>query len=49
MARNLHSVVKQSRREGYALHPKAHKAMAKRTTMPGAPGGGGGRRHANQR
>ena len=46
MARNLHSVVKQSRREGYALHPKAHKAMAKRTTMPGAPGGGGGRRPA---
>jgi small subunit ribosomal protein S4 len=24
-----------SRREGYALHPKAHKALAKRTTMPG--------------
>jgi len=42
MARNLVSVVKQSRREGYALHPKAHKALVKRTTMPGAPGGGGG-------
>jgi small subunit ribosomal protein S4 len=24
-----------SRREGYALHPKAHKALAKRTSMPG--------------
>lgn len=24
-----------SRREGYALHPKAHKALAKRTTPPG--------------
>jgi len=24
-----------SRREGYALHPKAHKALAKRTNMPG--------------
>jgi len=42
MARNMQSVVKMSRREGYALHPKAHKALVKRTTMPGAPGGGGG-------
>jgi small subunit ribosomal protein S4 len=24
-----------SRREGYALHPKAHKALVKRSTMPG--------------
>jgi small subunit ribosomal protein S4 len=24
-----------SRREGYALHPKAHKALVKRTAMPG--------------
>jgi len=24
-----------SRREGYALHPKAHKALVKRTNMPG--------------
>lgn len=24
-----------SRREGYALHPKAHKALVKRTSMPG--------------
>lgn len=35
MARDRASVVKQSRREGYALHPKAHKALVKRTTMPG--------------
>jgi small subunit ribosomal protein S4 len=35
MARDLESIVKRSRREGYALHPKAHKALVKRTTMPG--------------
>lgn len=35
MARDTHSIVKMSRREGYALHPKAHKALVKRTTMPG--------------
>lgn len=35
MARDTHSIVKMSRREGYALHPKAHKALAKRTTAPG--------------
>lgn len=35
MARDTSSIVKQSRREGYALHPKAHKALAKRTTLPG--------------
>jgi small subunit ribosomal protein S4 len=28
-----------SRREGYALHPKAHKALVKRTTIPGNHGG----------
>jgi small subunit ribosomal protein S4 len=27
--------VKQSRREGYALHPKAHKIMAKKSGIPG--------------
>jgi small subunit ribosomal protein S4 len=33
------SIVKQSRREGYALHPKAVKALLKRQTLPGkAPG-----------
>jgi small subunit ribosomal protein S4 len=35
MARDTQSIVKMSRREGYALHPKAHKALAKRTAMPG--------------
>ncbi|MBI2009059.1 30S ribosomal protein S4 [Candidatus Saccharibacteria bacterium] len=35
MARDLESIVKRSRREGYALHPKAHKALVKRTTPPG--------------
>lgn len=35
MARDRSSIVKQSRREGYALHPKAHKALVKRTTKPG--------------
>jgi small subunit ribosomal protein S4 len=28
-----------SRREGYALHPKAHKALVKRTGPPGKQGG----------
>lgn len=35
MARDMRSIVKLSRREGYALHPKAHKALVKRTTLPG--------------
>ena len=35
MARLLTSIVKLSRREGYALHPKAHKALLKRASMPG--------------
>lgn len=35
MARDRQSIVKMSRREGYALHPKAHKALVKRTAMPG--------------
>lgn len=35
MARDLQSIVKRSRREGYALHPKAHKALVKRTGPPG--------------
>ncbi|MEO6761315.1 MAG: 30S ribosomal protein S4 [Candidatus Saccharimonadales bacterium] len=35
MARDRGSIVKMSRREGYALHPKAHKALVKRTGMPG--------------
>jgi len=35
MARDRGSIVKMSRREGYALHPKAHKALVKRSTPPG--------------
>lgn len=35
MARDRQSIVKMSRREGYALHPKAHKALVKRATPPG--------------
>ncbi|HLC91864.1 MAG TPA: 30S ribosomal protein S4 [Candidatus Saccharimonadales bacterium] len=35
MARDMGSIVKMSRREGYALHPKAHKALVKRSSMPG--------------
>ncbi len=35
MARDLSPITKQSRREGYALHPKAHKIMMKRTSAPG--------------
>ena len=38
MARDTHSIVKMSRREGYALHPKAHKALVKRPTIPGQHG-----------
>ncbi len=38
MARDTRSIVKMSRREGYALHPKAHKALAKRSTIPGEAG-----------
>lgn len=41
MARDTSPIVKQSRREGYALHPKAHKIMAKKTGIPG--------QHANGR
>jgi small subunit ribosomal protein S4 len=39
MARDTRSIVKMSRREGYALHPKAHKALIKRSTPPGQHGG----------
>lgn len=38
MARESRSIVKLSRREGYALHPKAHKALVKRPTAPGQHG-----------
>jgi len=39
MARDTTSIVKRSRREGYALHPKAHKALVKRAGPPGQHGG----------
>lgn len=35
MARDTTPIVKRSRREGVALHPKAHKIMMKRKSMPG--------------
>lgn len=41
MARDHSPIVKQSRREGYALHPKAHKVMARKSGIPG--------QHANGR
>lgn len=41
MARDTQSIVKMSRREGYALHPKAHKALVKRSTAPGQQSTGG--------
>jgi small subunit ribosomal protein S4 len=48
MARDTTSIVKRSRREGYALHPKAHKALVKRTNMPGQQPGGRQRNKASQ-
>jgi small subunit ribosomal protein S4 len=48
MARDTQSIVKRSRREGYALHPKAHKALMKRTTMPGQSAGYNSRNKASQ-
>lgn len=38
MARDRSPIVKQSRREGYALHPKAHRIMVKKTAPPGQHG-----------
>jgi small subunit ribosomal protein S4 len=40
MARDTSPIVKQSRREGYALHPKAHKILARKSTIPGQHAGG---------
>lgn len=50
MARDTRSIVKLSRRESYALHPKAHKALVKRAALPGqnAAAGGGRRIKASQ-
>jgi small subunit ribosomal protein S4 len=44
MARDTQSIVKMSRREGYALHPKAHKALVKRSALPGQKQGRGAMR-----
>ena len=48
MARDTHSIVKMSRREGYALHPKAHKALVKRNVKPGGEHGRGMRAKTSQ-
>jgi small subunit ribosomal protein S4 len=48
MARDTQSIVKMSRREGYALHPKAHKALVKRTTPPGQAANGRFRAKSSQ-
>lgn len=53
MARDRSSIVKQSRREGYALHPKAHKALVRRSALPGQnnsarPSSGRGSQYAIQ-
>lgn len=48
MARDIRSIVKMSRREGYALHPKAHKALVKRSGPPGQQGGRNQRNKASQ-
>lgn len=38
MARDKSPIVKQSRREGFAIAPKAHKIMAKKSGIPGQHG-----------
>ncbi len=43
MGRDRSPIVKQSRREGFALHIKAHKVMVKKTGMPGIHSQGGRR------
>jgi small subunit ribosomal protein S4 len=48
MARETRPIVKLSRREGYALHPKAHKALVKRSGPPGQRGSYSGRSKASQ-
>lgn len=40
MARDTSPIVKQSRREGVALHPKAYKIMARKSGIPGQHGQG---------
>lgn len=46
MARDTHSITKMSRREGYALHPKAAKIMVKRASVTPGQKARGGRRAA---
>lgn len=46
MARDSSPIVKQSRREGYALHPKAHKYLIRKTGGPGQHSTGGSRRRS---
>ncbi|MBX4196981.1 30S ribosomal protein S4 [Candidatus Saccharibacteria bacterium] len=48
MARESRPIVKLSRREGYALHPKAHKALVKRSGPPGQRGNYMGRQKSSQ-
>ncbi len=48
MARESRPIVKLSRREGYALHPKAHKALVKRSGPPGQRGTYSGRTKSSQ-
>lgn len=48
MARDTQSITKMSRREGYALHPKAIKHMVKRSTVPGQHGRTGRRSQPSQ-
>ncbi|HET7528838.1 MAG TPA: 30S ribosomal protein S4 [Candidatus Saccharimonadales bacterium] len=48
MARESRPIVKLSRREGYALHPKAHKALVKRSGPPGQQGTYSGRSKSSQ-
>lgn len=40
MARDTSPIGKQSRREGFALHPKAHKLLVKKPYIPGQHGRG---------
>ena len=40
MARDTSPIVKQSRREGVALHPKAYKVLARKSGIPGQHSGG---------
>lgn len=48
MARDTSPIVKMSRREGYALHPKAHKALVKRPSIPGEHGSRNSRNKPSQ-